>query len=192
MVGGNYRLKSTVKRGKNEQMSFVQLPKVLKNVVCEFAFVCNWCETEKSLQMCETIASLDISPVFLRLKMWSWKFRSFLPSPLMVFRPIRQFTGRWSDMIDWHAVNELLYRLDYRRSLVRAGGTRHEWFDMFKKNWLNVRVFDTFYRIMLHAPIQCFKPTFEQERFAMLSGMNSPFWSARWLLDDFKHWGYPT
>ena len=192
MVGGNYRLKSAVKRGKNEQMSFVQLPKVLKNVVCEFAFVCNWCETEKSLQMCETIASLDISPVFLRVKMWSWSYAMFVPSILYVFEPICRFTGRWGDIIDWHAVNELLYRLDYRRRLVRVGGTRHQWFERFKENWLNVCLFDSFYRLMMNSSIQCFKPTFEQERFAMLSGMNSPFWSARWLLDDFNHWGYPT
>ena len=186
MVGGNYRLKSTVKRGKNEQMSFVQLPKVLKNVVCEFAFACNWCETEK------TIASLDISPVFLRVKMWSWSYAMFVPSILYVFEPICRFTGRWGDIIDWHAVNELLYRLDYRRTLVRVGGTRHQWFERFKENWLNVCLFDSFYRLMMNSSIQCFKPTFEQERFAMLSGMNSPFWSARWLLDDFNHWGYPT
>ena len=93
-------------------------------------------------------------------------------------------------MIDWHAVNELLYRLDYRRKLVKLGGTRTEWFDMFKKNWMNVRVFDAFYRIMLHAPFACFKPTFERQRCNQLSTMNSPFWSARWLLEDYDHWGY--
>ena len=115
-------------------MSFPKLPKVLKNVVSEFAFDCGWAETNRNLQMCEKIAAYHISPVFLRPKMWSWKFRTFLPSPLDVFLPIRQYTGRWSDMIDWHAVNELLYRLDYRRKLVKMGGTRHEWFEMFKKN----------------------------------------------------------
>ena len=171
-------------------MSFPKLPKVLKNVVTEFAFDCGWAETNRNLQMCEKIALCHISPVFLRPKMWSWKFREFLPSPLVVFRPIRQLTGRWSDMIDWHAVNELLYRLDYRRKLVKLGGTRNEWFDMFKKNWLNVRVFDAFYRIMLQAPFACFKPTFERQRFNQLSTMNSPFWSARWLLEDYDHWGY--
>ena len=173
-------------------MGFNQLPKVLKNIVSEFAFGCSWVETEESLQMCEKIAALSISPVFLRREMWSWTYGAFKPNPLLVFEPIRRFTGRWCDMIDWHAVNELLYRLDYRRKLVRVGGTRHQWFERFKENWLNVCLFDSFYRLMMNSSIQCFKPTFEQERFAMLSGMNSPFWSARWLLDDFNHWGYPT
>ena len=190
MHSGKKRLKTTAKVVKKHEMSFPKLPKVLKNVVSEFAFGCGWAETNRNLQMCEKIAAYHISPVFLRPKMWSWKFRTFLPSPLDVFLPIRQYTGRWSDMIDWHAVNELLYRLDYRRRLVNLGGTRNEWFDMFKKNWMNVRVFDAFYRIMLHAPFVCFKPTFERQRSNQLSGMNSPFWSARWLLEDYSHWGY--
>jgi len=171
-------------------MSFNKLPKVLKNVVCDFAFTCNWQETESCLQMCEQIASYKISPVFLRLQMWSWTYGTFMPSPLRVFEPISRFTGRWSDMIDWHAVNELLWRLDYRRRLVRVGGTRHAWFTKFRENWLNVRLFDSFYRVMLHSPLPCFKPTYETERSNCLSGMNSPFWSARWLLDDYDHWGY--
>jgi hypothetical protein len=169
-------------------MSFDQLPKVLKNVVCEFAFGCKWEETVSSLKMCETIASYDISPVFLRLQMWSWTYGTFMPNPLYCFEPIRRFTGRWSDMIDWHAVNELLYRLDYRRRLVKIGGTRHDWFEKFKNNWLNVRLFDSFYRVMLQSPFPCFKPTYETQRCNQLT--NSPFWSARWLLDDYDSWGY--
>ena len=85
-------------------MSFEQLPKVLKNMVCEFAFASSWQETESSLEMCEKVRSYDISPVFLRLKLWSWSYVTFCPNPLFVFEPINRFTGRWSDMIDWHAV----------------------------------------------------------------------------------------
>ena len=170
-------------------MSFEQLPKVLKNTVCEFAFDSNWYQTVTSLNMCEKVASYEISPVFLRLQMWSWPHGAFLPSPLEVFEPINRYTNRWSDMIDWHAVNELLHRLDYRRRLVRSGGTRHEWFEKFKENWLSVRIFDSFYRAMLNSSIPCFKPTYEQQRFN-LGAMNSPFWSARWLLEDYNHWGY--
>ena len=171
-------------------MSFTELPKVLKNMVCQFTFESSWQQTESSLQMCEKIAECGISPVFLRLRMWSWTYGRFMPNPLYVFEPIRRFTGRWSDMIDWHAVNELLYRLDYRRKLVRLGGTRRQWFEKFKENWMNVRLFDSFYRVMLNSRVQCFKPLFEVQRFKCLGQMDSPFWSARWLLDDFSNWGY--
>ena len=169
-------------------MSFEELPKVLKNLVCEFAFATSWRQTRKSLEMCEKVANYGFSPLFLRRQMWSWACGTFFPSPLVVFRPISRLTGRWSDMIDWHAVNELLYRLDYRRKVVRMGGTRHQWFEKFRADWLNVRQFDQFYRVILHSTIPCFKPTYERQRFNSLGEMNSPFWSARWLLDDSRHW----
>ena len=165
-------------------MSFEKLPKVLKNVVCEFAFDCNWAKTGSSLRMCEKIASYKISPVFLRPQMWSWSFGEFLPTPLDVFLPIHQFTGRWSDIVDWHAVNEMLYRLDYRRKFVRIAGTRREWFQKFRENWLNICLFDQFFRVMLHSTIPCFKPCYEVMKFKCLGTFNSPFWSARWILGN--------
>ena len=170
-------------------MSFEKLPKVLKNLVCEFAYASNWETTQSDLKMCETIQSFSISPVFLRLEMWSWHYCQFVPSPLRVFQPIHLFTDRWSDIVDWHAVNELLYRLDYRRRTVKAFGTRHEWFKKFKQNWQTVRHFDMFYRLMLHSSVMCFKPTYELQRVTELSSWNSPFTSARWLLDDYGTWG---
>ena len=170
-------------------MSFEKLPKVLKNVVCEFAYASNWEKTHSSLKMCETIKSFGISPVFLRLEMWSWQYCQFVQSPLRVFEPIHCFTSRWSDIVDWHAVNELLHRLDYRRHIVKTFGTRHEWFKKFKQNWQTVRQFDMFYRLMLHSQVLCFKPTYEKQRVTELSSWNSPFTSARWLLDDYDTWG---
>ena len=98
--------------------------------------------------------------------------------------------ARWSDMVDWHAVNELLFRLDYRRRLVKIAGSRKDWFRKFRENWLNVRLFDSFYRVMLHRQQECFKPIYATERFSCLGQMSSPFWSARWLLDDYESWGY--
>ena len=169
-------------------MGFEELPTDLKNLVCGFAYAQNWSKTKSSLQTCEKIASYNISPVFLRLQMWSWAYCAFLPNPLNVFEPICQYTGRWSDMVDWHAVNELMHRLDFRRRIVRMGGTRRQWFRKFKENWLNIVQFDTFYRVMLHSGVKCFKPTYEVVRLEQLSEFRSPFQSARWLLEDFCYW----
>jgi hypothetical protein len=141
--------------------------------------------------MCEQIKSFNISPLFFRLQMWSWFYGTFLPSPLVVFEPIQRYTGRWSDLVDWYAVNELLHRLDYRRQLVKIGGTRAQWFEKFRGNWINIRVFDSFYRILLHSGFKCFKPTYEVERFDCLATFNSPYYSARWILDDYATWGDP-
>ena len=171
-------------------MSFKQLPTELKNLVSDFCYKTHWAETTKSLDMCHQIKNLGISPVFLRLQMWSWAALQYLPSPLFVFRPINRFTGQWSDIVDWHAVNELLFRLDYRRRVVNIAGTRHEWFSKFRENWLNIRLFDSFYRIVVRSGMPCFKPLYERQRVDQLSSWNSPFTSARWLLNNYDAWGY--
>ena len=169
-------------------MSFEKLPLDLKDVISAFAYTTKWSKTASSLQMCETIASYSISPMFLRLTMWSWAYGTFLPNPLYVFEPIGQYTGRWADMIDWNAVSELLYRLDYRRRLVRIAGTRSEWFSKFRNNWLNIRLFDSFYRILVHSGVACWKPTYSTQ-LQMMPLPNSPYYSARWILEDFETWG---
>ena len=170
-------------------MSFQTLPKVIKNVICDFAFCSNWEKTSDSLQMCEKLLSYDISPLFLRLQMWSCFYKRYMPSPFLVFEPIEHF-DRWSDIVDWNAVNELLHRLDYRRKFVKIGGTRTEWFDKFRKNWTAVRMFDAFYRVLLHSRVKCFKPTFQTQRTLQLrTGFYSPIQTARWILDDYRTWG---
>ena len=163
-------------------MSFEDLPKVLKSIVCDFAFRCDWEQTAASLKMCTKIKQYNISPLFLRLQMWSHDYATFMPSPLRVFEPIERFTNRWPDLVDWHAVHELLYRLDYRRKFVKFGGTRRQWFDQFREDWTSVRLFDAFYRVLLHSGITCFKPTYEMQRMSQLP--ISSFQSARWLLAD--------
>ena len=170
-------------------MSFRQLPKELKSIVSEFCYKCSWEDTEKSLAICEKINEMNISPLFLRLQMWSWSYLQFLPNPLYVFRPISRLTGRWSDIIDWHAVNELLFRLDYRRKVVRIAGTRHEWFQKFRRNWMNTYLFDSFYRIIVASGMPCFKPLYHRQRVEQLTSWDSPFYSARWILNDYDTYG---
>lgn len=173
------------KTSKNSKMSFERLPKVLKSIVCNFAFRCNWEQTSASLEMCDKIKKYNISPLFLRLQMWSKDYQCFMPSPLSIFEPIERFTDRWRDLVDWHAVNELLFRFDYRRSFVKYAGSRHDWFVKFRDDWTTVRLFDAFYRVLLHSGIKCFKPTYEVQRMSQLSDGHSPFRSARWLLADY-------
>ena len=170
-------------------MSFETLPFELKNIVSDFAFKCKWSETKKSLEMCDKITDLGISPLFLRRKMWSWSYGAFLPSPLYAFEPIERYTGRWADLVDWHCVNELLFRLDYRRVIVRAGGTRHEWFERFRLNWLNIQFFDTFYRIVVTSGLPCYKPIYQNIGASQLTSWNSPVMSARWVLEDYDTFG---
>ena len=171
-------------------MRFENCPEVLKDLITEFAYGTKWKLTSENLETCLTVRKLDISPMFLRQSMWSWEFCTFLPNPCRVFMPIKVYTGRWSDMIDWHAVNELLFRLDFRRNTVSVGGTRQKWFEKFRENWLSIKLFDYFVTFLLSTNAKCFKPTYAVQRADGLSGTNSPFTSARWLLEDYNVWGH--
>ena len=171
-------------------MSFGELPIDLKNLVSGFAYDTGWRKTKTDLAMCVEINAAHISPLFLRAHLWSWTYRSFLPSPLMVFEPLNQLTGRWSDLVDWNVVNELMFRLDYRRALVRMGGTRSQWFAKFKENWMQICLFDAFYRLLLHSTERIYKPTYTTLRAGQLTaGLNSPIYSARWVLEDWDNFG---
>ena len=169
-------------------MSFDALPNDLKNLVSGFAYSTNWSQTEADIEMCIQIIDAHISPMFLRQQLWSWPYRSFLPSPLVSFQPLNQLTGRWSDIVDWNVVNELMFRLDYRRSLVKVGGTRSEWFAKFKSSWLQICLFDAFYRLLLQSDCPIYKPTYTSLRCQQLGG-NSPIYSARWVLEDWDTFG---
>jgi len=168
-------------------MGFEDLPKDLKNIVSGFAYDCKWSEVLKDLKTCEQIAEMEISPVFLRPEMWSWTYRAHMPNPLRRFEPIANFTGRWEDMIDWHAVNELMFRLDFRRKFVKVGGTRDQWFCKFRLNWTSIHLFDAFYQVLLYTQVPCFKPLYLPQGFNCLSSWHSPFQSARWILEEGGH-----
>lgn len=163
-------------------MGFDKLPKDLKNIICGFAYNCKWFVVEKDLEMCEVLKNMDLSSVFVRREMWSKAYRQHILNPLLVFHPITMFDGFWGDLIDWHAVEELLFRLDFRRKFVRGFATRDEWRVKFIDNWESIRQFDGFYRFLLCTRVPCFKPIWKDVGFNMLSTHHSPHMSARWFL----------
>ena len=165
-------------------MGFDALPLDLKNIVSDFAYSVSWLHMVRDLKMCEIVQEMDISGVYLRHDMWSTRYGSHRPNPLRCFEPICNYTGLWKDIIDWHAVKELLYRLDFRRKFVKVGGTRAEWFGKFQRNWLSIGTFDSFYRFLLCTRVPCFKPLWRPVGFSCLSSWHSPYVSARWLLED--------
>jgi hypothetical protein len=163
-------------------MGFVHLPKDLKNIVCSFAYDCSWGIVEENLKQCGTVKAMQIHPVFTRQTMWSLKYQEYLPSPLIRFEPIQNFSHNWQDYIDWHAVQELLWRLDFRRKFVKLVHSRREWRKLFKENWANIVLFDGFYRFLLYTRVPCFKPLWKPCGFNHLKSYRSPFVSARWWL----------
>jgi len=168
---------------KKTSMVFDELPKELKNIIAGYAYDMKWQEVVTDLQMCEKVRRMDISGVFTRQIMWSKKHREYIPSPLIAFHPIRHYTGCWADYIDWHSVQELLWRLDFRLRFVRFCNSRYDWRESFKKNWENIKVFDHFYRFLLYTRVPCFKPLWKRCGFSCLKSYRSPCVTARWWLD---------
>ena len=165
-------------------MGFENVPKDLKNVISAFAYDCLWEIVEKDMETCKEVHEMGLSTVFTRDVMWSCKYREYIPSPLRQFEPIRNYTGSWADYIDWHAVQEFLWRLDFRRKFVKLVNTRAEWRSLFKQDWRNILIFDNFYRFLLYTRVPCFKPIWKPCGFNSLQSYRSPFRSARWWLDD--------
>ena len=164
-------------------MGFEELPNDLKNIVSAFAYDCTWEIVEKDLEMCKTVQQMGLSTVFARNVMWSSKYVAHIPSPLIKFEPIQNYTGAWADYIDWHAVQELLWRLDFRRKYVKLVHSREEWRVLFKLDWRNIVFFDNFYCFLLYTRVLCFKPLWKACGFSCLSSYRSPFRSARWWLN---------
>ena len=165
-------------------MGFDGLPKDLKNMVSEFAYDCKWEIVKNDLEMCTTVQEMDISSVFTRNVMWSHKYQAYLPNPLFEFEPIRNYTGSWGDFFDWHAVQEFLWRLDFRRRFVKLVHTRREWRVLFKNDWKNILMLDSFYRFLLYTRVPCFKPLWKPCGFKCMKSFRSPFLSARWWLES--------
>jgi hypothetical protein len=165
-------------------MKFLELPKDLKNIVSGFAYDCKWEIVEENLRVCKEIRKMQISIVFTREIMWSAKYRDFIPNPLRVFEPICNFTGLWADYIDWHAVQELLWRLDFRRKFVKLVNSRKEWRELFRVSWRNIEQFDNFYNFLLYTRVPCFKPLWEPCGFDCLKSFRSPYLSARWWVHN--------
>ena len=110
-------------------------------------------------------------------------YREYIPCPFTEFEPIQNFTGSWADYIDWHAVHEFLWRLDFRRKFVKLVNSREGWRASFKRDWRNILHFDTFYCFLLYSRVPCFKPMCSRG-FNSLQGYRSPFVSARWWIED--------
>ena len=163
-------------------MGFEGLPLDLKNIISDFAYECKWETVEENLVMCETVKQMHISSVFTREIMWSSKYREYIPCPFRCFEPIQNYSGTWADYIDWCAVTELLWRLDFRRRYVRLMFTRAEWRALFKGDWRNISGFDDFYRFLLYTRVPCFKPLWKPLSFNGLKSFRSPYNPKWWWL----------
>ena len=157
-------------------MGFYEPPKDLKNIVCRFAYNTSYETVENDLQMVTKIKDWNLTKIFLRQNVWSNHHIGMVPSPLVVFEPICNLCNRWNDLIDWGVVDEVLWRLDFRRKFVKCMKTRTQWRVQLSKNWESIQLFDNFYIFLLITNVPCFKPCWENVGFNQMKRFHGPFW----------------
>lgn len=143
--------------------TFHSIPTDLQNLIVEFCWSITAQRFLSNLKTCTEIKNWKLHPMFFKLNVWCVHKRRYVANPLRVFRPIMWFGNIWRLVFNWECVEEVLYRLDFRKGGVREMGTREQWSRRLR-NWRNILYFDGFFTLMalLTNP---FKPTFRTQRF---------------------------
>ena len=156
-------------------MGSADVPKVLKNLICEFAYGVDLETVQKDVDTCLEIKKMDLHPLFLRDLVWSRSTWSCEITPLCVFQPISAFGNTWEDVFEWQVVQEMLWRLDFRRKHVRCLFRRQEWISCFCKDWRSIKAFSDFFCFLLYTRIPCFKPIWKAVGFNHLRNFGPGF-----------------
>lgn len=143
--------------------TFHSIPTDLQNLIVEFCWSITAQRFLSNLKTCTEIKNWKLHPMFLKLNVWCVHKRRYVANPLRVFRPIMWFGNIWRYVFNWECVEEVLYRLDFRKNGVREMGTREQWSKRLR-NWRNILYFDGFFTLMALLP-NPFKPTFRTQRF---------------------------
>jgi len=116
------------------------LPTDLQQLVYMFAFNMPKKAVQGSLNTFLEIKRWKLPFFFYRDKIWSWHWKTFLPSPLKKFMPIEYYGGSFREIFDDDAVYCFLLGLDFRMRNVRQFGNRHAWENRMLASW---RVMDS-------------------------------------------------
>ena len=156
-------------------MEFAGLPTDLKNLICEIAYGATLKTVKKDVETCVLIKKMHLHPLFLRDLVWSRRTWDYEVSPIHVFEPISAFSNKWEDVFDWQVVQEMLWRLDFRRRSVRCLFKRHEWVASFCNDWQNIAAFSDFFCFLLYTRVPCFKPVWKSVGFGSLRNYGRAF-----------------
>ena len=126
------------------------LPPVLVDIVLEYAYDTTRECLADDLEVYNTIDEMHLPFFMMKSKIWSWKTRSFVKSPLMEYLPLVNFDDDITRLFDFDACYCFLLSLDFRRRIVRTFGTRDQWVERLMHNYLSFEPFGGFYRMILH------------------------------------------
>ena len=127
------------------------LPDVLQDLVCMFAWNMPKKLIQPSLDIFVEINNWRIPFWFLRKRVWSWHYRSYMKTPLKEFLPIEYFGGEYKQLFNEDAVYCLLIGLDFRLKNVRKFGNRKKWETRILQSWRVMESLSSFYKMLLHS-----------------------------------------
>ena len=140
-------------------MTFKGLPTDLQDLIVGFCWEITHAELQEELKTIELIKSWIVDPLFLQKKLTPIRGWRSPPTPLRVFEPINVFGG-WHRLFDWMMVDEVLFRMDFRKKVVKYLGTREHWQDLVLKDWMNFFSFSEFYKGVVKGRTIPWKPTY--------------------------------
>jgi len=140
-------------------MHFRQLPIVLQDIICQFAWKCKWKLVEANMEQLSAIKSFNIPPIFFRNMVLCANYTKYVVNPLDVYIPVFDL----SCLFNKHRIHELLYKLDFRKRNVRCLGSRWSWIRAFDECYENILRFGMFYKMLLSTRENIWTPTYRNQ-----------------------------
>ena len=128
-----------------------ELPDVLQDMVLMFAYNLPKTQIMKSLETILDIIDMQLPFFFMKQRIWSWHYKTFLPNPCHVFTPIEYYAGNYSDLFDDDSMYCLLLGLGFRRRNVRLFGSREKWMNRICTSWRAVEPLSAYYKMLMRA-----------------------------------------
>ena len=144
------------------------LPHELSNLIVQFAFGMPESAVRRDLDTILMIKSWDLPFWFLERRVWSWRDRTFLPSPLTRYMPIVFFGGQFRELFNIDTIWSFLLALDFRRKNVRAFGSRAVWQARLSQSWEIMDTLSCFYKMLLHSKTHVLRKHSEYEEFYIM------------------------
>ena len=150
-------------------MFFNEIPAVLQDLICDFAWEKTHSEVMSVLKVVLMLKKHKLPANFYHSVVWSWQDRCFVPLPLVEFCPIEDFRTYFNFPI----IRCILMQLDFRKKRVKSMGNRVFWLNLLENHWSFAVQLGLFLKILQAFPDSPYCPTYREEE----KRSGSRFWT---------------
>jgi hypothetical protein len=144
------------------------LPHELSNLIVQFAFGVPESAVRCDLDTILRIKSWDLPFWFLAHRVWSWRYRRYLLSPLKSYLPITFFGAQYKELFNIDTVWSFLCALDFRMKNVHAFGSRALWQSRITESWEIMDSLASFYKMLLRSKSRVLRKSTEYEEYYVM------------------------